>query len=39
MAQELYELGIVARLNQAALSLCQASGHWVEAEKKLKEAE
>ncbi len=38
LARELYELGVITRLDRAALAAyCQAYGRWVEAEKKLKE--
>ena len=38
LAQELYHLGVLTRLDRATLAgYCQAYGRWVEAEKKLRE--
>ena len=38
LARELYQLGVLTRLDRAALAgYCQAYGRWVEAEKKLRE--
>ena len=38
LARELYQLGVLTRLDRAALAgYCQAYGRWVEAEKMLKE--
>ena len=38
LARELHDLGVITRLDRAALAAyCQAYGRWVEAEKKLQE--
>ena len=38
LAQELYQLGVITRLDRATLAgYCQAYGRWVEAEKMLKQ--
>ena len=38
LARELYNLGVITRLDRATLAAyCQAYGRWVEAEKKLKD--